>query len=146
MTEAEWMTCRNPERLLAFAGKRVSHRKVNLFHVARLRALWAKLVLRPGQSVEPAVYYAARDQPEQLVADADLLRHIIGNPFHPASALLDLPSTITRLAEALHACTDCAFALRDALLESGHVELAEHFTERDHPKGCWALDLILGKW
>jgi hypothetical protein len=31
------------------------------------------------------------------------------------------------------------------LLEAGHAELAAHFQERDHPKGCWALDLILGK-
>jgi hypothetical protein len=28
----------------------------------------------------------------------------------------------------------------------GHAELAEHFRqERWHPKGCWAVDLILAK-
>jgi hypothetical protein len=40
---------------------------------------------------------------------------------------------------------DCTFALHDALLEAGCGELADHFTEPRHPKGCWALDVILGK-
>jgi hypothetical protein len=41
---------------------------------------------------------------------------------------------------------DCSFALRDALLEAGHPELAEHFTkEQWHPKGCWVVDTILAK-
>jgi hypothetical protein len=36
--------------------------------------------------------------------------------------------------------------LHDALLEAGHPELAEHFQQEQwHPKGCFALDLILGK-
>jgi hypothetical protein len=55
-------------------------------------------------------------------------------------------STVTQLAESLYAGEDCAFALHDALLEAGHAELAQHFREEKwHPKGCWALDLILGK-
>lgn len=76
---------------------------------------------------------------------ANLLRHIVGNPFRPFSAPKHLPATVTDLAAALYDGGDCAFALHDALLEAGHVELAEHFREREHPKGCWALDLILGK-
>jgi hypothetical protein len=33
------------------------------------------------------------------------------------------------------------------LLEVGCADLAEHFSEAGewHPKGCWALDVILGK-
>jgi hypothetical protein len=32
------------------------------------------------------------------------------------------------------------------LLDAGHPELADHFhTDQSHPKGCWAVDLILGK-
>ena len=54
--------------------------------------------------------------------------------------------TVVQLAESLYAGQDCAFALHDALLEAGHAELAEHFREeRSHPKGCWVVDLILGK-
>jgi hypothetical protein len=41
---------------------------------------------------------------------------------------------------------DACFALHDALLESGFPDLAAHFMEEQfHPKGCWAVDMILGK-
>jgi hypothetical protein len=51
-----------------------------------------------------------------------------------------------QLAESLDNGQDCAFALHDALLEAGHAELAEHFKQETwHPKGCWCVDLILGK-
>jgi hypothetical protein len=52
------------------------------------------------------------------------------------------PTTVVRLAEALRAGTDCAYALRDALLEAGYPELAEHFGGGEWPQ--WALDVILG--
>jgi hypothetical protein len=74
-----------------------------------------------------------------------LLRHIFGNPFRPYPAPASWPSTIVQLAVALYNGQDCSFALHDALLEAGHGELAEHFKEKDHPKGCWAVDLLLGK-
>jgi hypothetical protein len=46
----------------------------------------------------------------------------------------------------MYAGEACHFALHDALLEAGHPELAEHFREeKDHPKGCWVVDLIVGK-
>jgi hypothetical protein len=74
----------------------------------------------------------------------DLFRHVVGNPFrsHPRS----WPSTVVQLAESVSNGQDCAFALHDALLESGHAELAEHFLkEKWHPKGCWVVDVILGR-
>lgn len=95
-------------------------------------------------------------------AKAALLRHVIGNPWKPwvvaqadkdRRALKDYqilnidcltPEVIT-LAEALYAGENVAFALHDTLLEKGSPELAEHFQEPYHPKGCWALDLLLGK-
>jgi hypothetical protein len=76
---------------------------------------------------------------------AGLLRHIAGNPFRPPAECNGLPAPACWLAEALYAGEDCSFALRDALLEAGSVELAEHFREKSHPKGCWALDTILGR-
>lgn len=75
----------------------------------------------------------------------DLLRHIIGNPFRPYPAPDHLPSNAIHLAQALYNREDCGFALHDALLEAGHPDLADHFRDKKHPKGCWALDLILGK-
>ena len=75
-----------------------------------------------------------------------LLHHVLGNPFRPYPAPPSWPSTVVQLAESLYDGQDCAFALHDALLEAGHAELAEHFWQETwHPKGCWAMDLILGK-
>lgn len=77
---------------------------------------------------------------------AALLRHIVGNPFRPFPVSATWPSTVVQLADALYNGQDCGFALHDALLEAGHSRLAEHFREEQaHPKGCWAVDVILGK-
>src|SRR5262245_51614561 len=77
---------------------------------------------------------------------AELVRHIFGNPFRSYSLPVHWPSTVLHLVSALYNGQDCSFALHDALLEAGHAELAEHFSkEQWHPKGCWVLDLILGK-
>lgn len=84
---------------------------------------------------------STRSHPEQ----GELLRHIVGNPFHPYVAPPQWSSAIVHLAEALYNGDDCTFALVDALEEAGHPELAEHFREKEHPKGCWALDVLLGK-
>jgi hypothetical protein len=74
-----------------------------------------------------------------------LFRHIFSNSFRPYSAPPSWPSSVIALAQALYDSQPCDSALHDALLEAGHVELAEHFRETEHPKGCWALDLILGR-
>jgi len=75
-----------------------------------------------------------------------ILNHIIGNPFRPHLIPDHWPSNVVQLADALYGGEKCGFALHDALLESGHPVLADHFRQdKRHPKGCWALDLILGK-
>lgn len=82
----------------------------------------------------------------ERTTQANILRHIIGNPFKPYPAPATWPSTVVQLAQALYEGQDCSFALHDALLDAGHAELAEHFKEEhSHPKGCWALDTILDK-
>lgn len=75
-----------------------------------------------------------------------LVHEIFGNPFRPMALPVEWPAPVGQLAEAMYAGEDCAFALRDALLETGHAEFAEHFAgEGHHPKGCWVVDAILGK-
>ncbi len=88
----------------------------------------------------------AAQQAQEFVRQACLLRHIIGNPFRPQPRPL-CPSVVAHLGESVYAGEPCTFALHDALLDAGHAELAAHFRDPDawHPKGCWALDLILGK-
>jgi hypothetical protein len=76
----------------------------------------------------------------------EILRHIFGNPFKPYTAPASWPSTVVQLAASLYEGQDCRLPLSDALEESGHGELAEHFRKESwHPKGCWVLDLISGK-
>jgi hypothetical protein len=55
------------------------------------------------------------------------------------------PLTVVCLARALYEGEECGYALHDALEEHGQNRLADHFQMGSHPKGCWALDLILGK-
>ena len=83
---------------------------------------------------------------QEIVARAVLLRHIIGNPFRPSPAPAAWPSTIVQLAQALYDGKGNRLILADALEETGHAELAEHFRKEErHPKGCWIVDMILGK-
>jgi len=77
---------------------------------------------------------------------AVLLRHLVGNPFRPYPTPHSWPLTVVQLFAAIRRGEDCGFALHDALLDSGYPSLAQHLQQEDcHPKGCWVLDLLLGK-
>ena len=84
-------------------------------------------------------------QANERAAQAALFRHIIGNPFRPLTSLDRWPVTVIALAQALYQGDPIAFALHDALQETGHAEFAAHFMEAQHPKGCAWLDTILCK-
>jgi hypothetical protein len=84
-------------------------------------------------------------------AAADLLRCTLGNPFHPvaverrwlASDVVDLANTIYEEA-AFGRVPELAIALTEAGCNT--EELLDHFRNRGpHVKGCWAVDLLLGK-
>jgi hypothetical protein len=93
----------------------------------------------------PPVHSRARNGIGSHAINAIYYVTFIGNPFRPCFSTETWASSIVQLAAALYDGQDCEFALRDALLEEGHPELAEHFREKDHPKGCWAVDVILGR-
>lgn len=76
---------------------------------------------------------------------AALLRHIIGNPFQQVMLPEQWPDNVIELAEAVYGGLDHAAALHAALEEVGLSEFAEHFQTPEHPKGCWVVDVILGK-
>ncbi len=101
-----------------------------------------------GKTVQGAAFCMSSveddDTANQILAG--LLRHIVGNPFRPYSAGEKWGGAVRRLAEASSkGDTSARIPLHDALLEAGHDELAAHFRENKHPRGCWALDLILGR-
>jgi hypothetical protein len=100
--------------------------------------------------------------PKELVGAVLLLRDIFGNPFRPSPTLPPAvlawnDRTIPRLAEAVYeerkmpeGTLDPArlAILADALLDAGcddEALLAHLRGPGPHVRGCWAVDLILGK-
>jgi hypothetical protein len=99
---------------------------------------------------------------DEMAPQADLLRDIFGNPFRPAlplspDVLAWNGGTVSCLAESIYekrwmleGTLDSArlALLADALLDAGceNEQLLAHLrTQRPHVRGCWVLDLILGK-
>jgi hypothetical protein len=88
-------------------------------------------------------------------AQADLLRCVLGNPFRPPPSVNPAwlaweAGTVPKLAAAAY--EERAFerlpVLADALEEAGcaEAELLGHLRgPGPHARGCWALDLLLGK-
>jgi hypothetical protein len=84
-------------------------------------------------------------------AQAALLRDIFGNPFRPIA--IDpswLTSTVTALARQMYESRDFGPMpiLADALQDSGceNSDVLTHCRgDGPHVRGCWVVDLILGK-
>src|SRR5262249_21491924 len=85
---------------------------------------------------------------------ASLFREIVGNPFQPAHVQADWKcwkdGTVVKLAQAIY--EERRFEdlpiLGDALEEAGcnNEDILNHLRQPgDHTRGCWALDLVLGK-
>jgi hypothetical protein len=87
----------------------------------------------------------------ESAAQTALVREIFGNPFRPVS--LDpawLSGTVRNLAEVIYEerAFDRLPTLADALEESGCAEadiLAHCRGPGPHARGCWVVDLLLGK-
>jgi hypothetical protein len=83
---------------------------------------------------------------------SQLLRCVMGNPFRPAVVIESRwqTSTVIDLATAIY--EECAFdrmpILADALMDAAcdNDEITGHCrSEGPHVKGCWVIDLLLGK-
>jgi hypothetical protein len=105
-------------------------------------------------------FLAGRDA--ELRAVCDLIREVIGNPFRPSPSLADQvlrwnSGTVRRLAQGVYdeprmpeGTLDNArlAVLADALEEAGctDLDLLGHLRgSGGHVRGCWALDVVLGK-
>lgn len=118
---------------------------------SRLEQFYFDAALQSSRSAAHAIAdtvpneWAAANAAE-TARQADFIRCLFDNPFRPSTAPPGWPETVVQLAQSLYDGQDCAFALHDALLDAGLVQFADHFKpETGHPKGCWLLDLILGK-
>ena len=84
-----------------------------------------------------------------------LIRDIFGNPFRPTPTIDPAwrtwnDATIAKLAQRMYDSRDFAAMpiLADALEEAGCTsgELLDHCRQPgEHVRGCWVVDLILGK-
>jgi hypothetical protein len=111
---------------------------------AAVNAHWAASWTAVGAG-KVAAWAAAKNT--DRTRQADLLREIIGNPFFTPEVPRSWSPAVLMLAKGLYAGEQGHGGLQMLLAKVGHEELAEHFRdpEQKHPKGCWGLDLILGK-
>jgi hypothetical protein len=96
-------------------------------------------------------YHTAAVKIEEATIQASLVRDIFGNPFRPVA--LDprwQTETVVLLAQGIYA--DKAFdripILADALEDAGcdNADILNHCRgEGPHVRGCWVVDLVLGK-
>jgi hypothetical protein len=194
MTEAEWQTCTDPERMWPIVRQRFSARKLRLFGVAFCGFLrntpsfqnavsfepWAEQVadgimnldaarasiksewgedhffrglLEDDSAIAGGVarILALNGQPNAYEKAQRLLHCVGGRPFRPV--IVDhcwLTSTVVGLARSIYdeRGFDRMPALADALEQAGcdSEEILSHCRQPGvHVRGCWVLDLILGK-
>ena len=110
----------------------------------------AQLVVEAVKCAASKEWNAVRDH--ELKCQSDLLRDIFGNPFRastsPPAAWLNM--NVIGLAQAVYdeRAFDRMPILADALEDAGctNGEFLNHCrSDRDHVRGCWVVDLLLGK-
>jgi hypothetical protein len=101
--------------------------------------------------------YAARTTPHASpIIDADriqrcrLIREIVANPFRPVIASCCLTATVIAIAQTIYdnRAFDRMPELANALYDAGcdNDEILSHCRGPEpHVRGCWALDMMLGK-
>ncbi|VTT96901.1 Uncharacterized protein (Fragment) OS=uncultured bacterium PE=4 SV=1 [Gemmataceae bacterium] len=120
---------------------------------ACLHAIHARTLVALGNADDDRPSDAFRGQMEAITAEcADLFREVFGNPFRPVAFSPDWRTdTAVSLATAAYESRDFSTLpiLADALQEAGcdADDLLAHCRDpkRAHVRGCWAVDLVLGK-
>ena len=91
---------------------------------------------------------------EARASQSDLILDVLGHPLRPGTVTSDIVAwnggTIPRLAQAFYETRafDQLSILADALEEAGCTDAAalDHCRQPgDHVRGCWVVDLLLGK-
>ncbi|OAI42267.1 hypothetical protein AYO40_00035 [Planctomycetaceae bacterium SCGC AG-212-D15] len=194
MTEAEWLKCREPAKMLDYVLRKSSPRRLRLFAVACPRLLWPETLEESARTLldvaegladedpvihplfdlrtlaypvgirwtieEDAAAAAARwahgvgltFTPQENAARHQWVRELFGNPFRPiAMDRAWLSATVCQLSASIY--VERGFErlpiLADALEDAGCTagELLKHLRQPSpHVRGCWALDLVLGKF
>jgi hypothetical protein len=104
----------------------------------------------PGDLFGACAYFVEID-PVEKKAHTDIIRCIFGNPFRPVIVKPNwLISSVVSLAQAIYdeRAFDRLPELADALVAAGcdNEDILNHCrSEGQHVRGCWAVDLVLGK-
>jgi hypothetical protein len=113
---------------------------------------WATLRDASQSNLKSAVYHVTqfRDLADTVVCD--LVRDIFGNPFRPAAFDHQWrTSTAVALAQQIYDSRDFSAMpiLADALQDAGcnNDDILDHCRAENaiHVRGCWVVDLVLGK-
>jgi len=173
VTETEWLTCTDPAAMLNWLHgiRKAERRQLGLFFAACCSRIRPSVVKERSHRTK----YADRDDDPVALTEAQfymlcaateaihvirnseyaalaaLLRDIFGNPFRPVTfAPRWLTSNVVNLASAIYQerAFDRMPILADALVDSGcenETIVAHCLGERPHVRGCWVVDLLLGK-
>jgi hypothetical protein len=123
---------------------------------ARRAAAWCVSVTMDAISIGRSVGWAAayahpRPKGAERLAQVQVLRDIFGNPFRPALELGTLPNSDgLLLAQSMYdkRAFDAMPVLGDTLEEAGcsNQDILSHSRgPGPHFRGCWVVDLVLGK-
>jgi hypothetical protein len=109
--------------------------------VAKAAGYWGRITFYPGWG-------------DEMAAQISLLREVFGNPFRPVTLdpawLSWKDATVVKLAQAVYdeRAFDRMPVLADALEDAGcdNTDILDHCRgPATHVRGCWVVDLILGK-
>lgn len=115
-------------------------------------------VARPGQRESQKAVFAAEaaadaveDTTAERLAQASLIRDIFGNPFRPVTiSPAWQTANLVALAQAIYdeRAFDRMPILSDALEDAGctNADVLNHCRQPgEHVRGCWVVDMVLGK-
>ena len=151
VTEAEWLACTEPAEMFRCIGWQPGI-------IRRKSPTFAYEVFRHGPAAAGAAAEAVPNEPPMQAA---LIRDLFGNPFRlvaiSPAILAWHDSTVVRLAQAAyderHVTAGTLdntrlLILADALEEAGCADpdILTHLRgSGPHVRGCWVVDLLLGK-
>ena len=149
MTEEEWFATDDLYAMCRHLGFRPHTRKLRLVLIAAMRRHKIK-DRRCVWAIESAVLSGTH--PARNAEFADLLREIAGNPFRPVPfSSAWRTDTAVSLARGMYELRDFGAMpiLADALQDAGcdNDDILNHCRDakQTHVRGCWVVDLVLGK-
>ena len=117
-------------------------------------APWAAMAVGYASGLDPQEVYTSSGDPHEVEAQWTLVWEFFGDPFRSVTAdsswLRWNDRTIPRIAQRIYdeRAFDRLPILADALEDAGCIDaalLAHCRTPGPHVRGCWAVDLLLGK-